>query len=357
MSQEEDMNAVNVYMRTTPIVNNAAFPIKNDFIKWWDNLGWWDKNHSSESWDIARTKRNKFMLANVKNEEQRAAVVKVVTTGIESEEMAGKPRPTTLSTGEVGSQVKKKPATAGVKSGVMTGPTIRKGSKGPDVIRWQTIIGVTADGNFGPGTEAATKTWQSQHGLTADGIVGAASWAAATPKAPPSDFAKPGEAVTPAKPNLTLNSRGADVSQWQNIVGVKPATGFFGQMTVDYTKRWQTQKGLPATGIVDAKSWEVALKAEPPFAPAVKPEPTFNPPAPAPTFKPTPTAPSSGTSSASSSGTKAKKKSSPGTKPTIATAGMFDFKSWPGWVQAGAAFTAIGGIVYAFMGGKVRKFG
>lgn len=56
--------------------------------------------------------------------------------------------------------------------------TIRRGDRGDDVRRWQAVIGVTADGIFGPGTEAATKAWQSRLGLTADGVVGPASWAA-----------------------------------------------------------------------------------------------------------------------------------------------------------------------------------
>ena len=56
--------------------------------------------------------------------------------------------------------------------------TIKKGSKGKSVRVWQIIIGVTADGNFGSGTESATKTWQSNHRLTADGIVGKMSWKA-----------------------------------------------------------------------------------------------------------------------------------------------------------------------------------
>ena len=54
--------------------------------------------------------------------------------------------------------------------------TIKKGSKGKSVKVWQIIIGTTPDGNFGSGTENATKTWQKNHGLTADGIVGKVSW-------------------------------------------------------------------------------------------------------------------------------------------------------------------------------------
>ncbi len=56
--------------------------------------------------------------------------------------------------------------------------TLRLGSKGPDVATWQGIIGVTADGDFGPKTEAATRAWQAARGLTADGVVGPKTWGA-----------------------------------------------------------------------------------------------------------------------------------------------------------------------------------
>jgi len=49
---------------------------------------------------------------------------------------------------------------------------IKIGSKGELVKDIQEVIGVKADGDFGPGTEAAVKKWQAAHGLTADGIVG-----------------------------------------------------------------------------------------------------------------------------------------------------------------------------------------
>lgn len=54
--------------------------------------------------------------------------------------------------------------------------TIKKDSKGNAVKVWQIIIGTTADGIFGSGTESMTKSWQKNHGLTADGIVGEKSW-------------------------------------------------------------------------------------------------------------------------------------------------------------------------------------
>jgi len=50
--------------------------------------------------------------------------------------------------------------------------TLRRGSKGDAVKRMQAKLGLTADGDFGPGTEAALKKWQAANGLTADGVVG-----------------------------------------------------------------------------------------------------------------------------------------------------------------------------------------
>jgi putative chitinase len=49
---------------------------------------------------------------------------------------------------------------------------LKKGSTGENVKRLQAELGLTDDGIFGPGTEAAVKKWQSANGLAADGIVG-----------------------------------------------------------------------------------------------------------------------------------------------------------------------------------------
>jgi putative chitinase len=49
---------------------------------------------------------------------------------------------------------------------------LRLGSTGHDVKRMQVALRITADGQFGPGTEAALKKWQSANGLTADGVAG-----------------------------------------------------------------------------------------------------------------------------------------------------------------------------------------
>lgn len=53
-----------------------------------------------------------------------------------------------------------------------SGGTLRRGSKGDEVKKMQAKLGLAADGDFGPGTEAALKKWQSANGLTADGVAG-----------------------------------------------------------------------------------------------------------------------------------------------------------------------------------------
>ena len=53
-----------------------------------------------------------------------------------------------------------------------SGGTLRRGSKGEEVKKMQAKLGLAADGDFGPGTEAALKKWQAANGLAADGVAG-----------------------------------------------------------------------------------------------------------------------------------------------------------------------------------------
>lgn len=52
---------------------------------------------------------------------------------------------------------------------------LRKGCKGDGVKLMQEALGISADGDFGPGTERALKAWQAKNGLVADGIAGPAT--------------------------------------------------------------------------------------------------------------------------------------------------------------------------------------
>lgn len=64
--------------------------------------------------------------------------------------------------------------------------TIKLGSKGEDVKKWQTILnsaigaGLVVDGVFGAGTHDKTIDYQKRKQLAPDGIVGAKTWALAT---------------------------------------------------------------------------------------------------------------------------------------------------------------------------------
>ncbi len=49
---------------------------------------------------------------------------------------------------------------------------VRRGSTGPWVVELQRALGIVADGDFGPKTNAALRAFQSAHGLVEDGIAG-----------------------------------------------------------------------------------------------------------------------------------------------------------------------------------------
>jgi putative chitinase len=53
---------------------------------------------------------------------------------------------------------------------------LKIGSKGEEVKKLQSKLGLGADGIFGAGTASAVKKWQANNGLTADGIVGDGTW-------------------------------------------------------------------------------------------------------------------------------------------------------------------------------------
>jgi peptidoglycan hydrolase-like protein with peptidoglycan-binding domain len=216
-SQIEDVEAIDRYMRTTFIdpSNSEAFQIKDAYMRWYDKAAWGTRENSAAFYDEQRTRRNQFNIALQRTEADKQKIRDVIARGIETEEMQGKKRPPVdPQTGRVGTQVKK-PTVAPTPSTMPKGnqplgpvevvpgkiyPTIRRGSKLPEVKVWQSVIGVTADGNFGPATEAATKKWQASHGLVADGIVGPKSWAAAGTAPAPDFIPGPSPTFAPSTP-------------------------------------------------------------------------------------------------------------------------------------------------------------
>jgi peptidoglycan hydrolase-like protein with peptidoglycan-binding domain len=109
---------------------------------------------------------------------------------------------------------------------------LKKGLAGEPVRRLQAKLGVTADGQFGPGTETALKDWQKKNGLSADGIAG------------PDTFMSMGlyELIL-----LKDGTRGSTVKTLQEKLGVT-ADGQFGAGTQKALMEYQKANGLKADG-------------------------------------------------------------------------------------------------------------
>lgn len=156
------------------------------------------------------------------------------------------------------------PAKKTVKKPPGKDPWLQVGSKGDKVKEIQVVIGVEADGSFGPVTEAAVKKWQAEHDLFVDGIVGPDTYKAMAGAAPTT---APAPANTPTAadmaverdatrsvdaPDFALTKRGDKgdlVKAIQAVVGVT-ADGVFGKFTENAVKQWQASKGLESDGIV-----------------------------------------------------------------------------------------------------------
>jgi peptidoglycan DL-endopeptidase CwlO len=74
------------------------------------------------------------------------------------------------------------PATASpgapASAGTAASPTLRPGAHGPAVATLQRLLGLPADGKYGPRTKRVVGAFQRAHRLKADGVVGPRTWRA-----------------------------------------------------------------------------------------------------------------------------------------------------------------------------------
>ena len=150
---------------------------------------------------------------------------------------------------------------------------LSRGSTGPAVVALQKALAITADGSFGPGTEAKVKSYQSTKGISPTGVVAASTWAALmgqsstgtpTTTTPPAPSATSTEFTAYKSTVLRTGSKGAAVKVLQAGVGGLAVDGSFGQATAAGVIAFQKLVGLSATGVVDRATWDkVELKVHP----------------------------------------------------------------------------------------------
>jgi hypothetical protein len=142
-----------------------------------------------------------------------------------------------------------------------SGATLGAGDDGPAVAAVQRALGVPADGAYGSFTADAVSAFQARRGLPRTGAMDAATWrallAAHAMTAPVAQT--PAPAASPlaryAGTVLRYNDRGPAVLALQKALKVT-ASGWFGPKTRTAVVAFQVRAKLPATGVVDARTWK-----------------------------------------------------------------------------------------------------
>jgi peptidoglycan hydrolase-like protein with peptidoglycan-binding domain len=124
---------------------------------------------------------------------------------------------------------------------------LERGDRGAAVKKLQRLLGVRADGVFGPGTGRALKRFQRGHSLDPDGIAGPATWR----------MLKRVKRLRAKRSNAgaRVQTRGGSVRLLQRKLGIA-ADGVFGPATQRAVKRFQRRRGLAADGIVGPATWQ-----------------------------------------------------------------------------------------------------
>lgn len=123
--------------------------------------------------------------------------------------------------------------------GSIASADVRSGDRGPAVARVQRSLGITADGIFGPRTDAAVRAFQRASNLQDDGVVGPLTADAL--------------AGTTSGALVQSGSRGPAVQRIQRALGIT-ADGVFGPQTAAAVRAFQGPAGLAADGVVGSRT-------------------------------------------------------------------------------------------------------
>jgi len=174
-----------------------------------------------------------------------------------------------------------------------TNVVLRRGSTGTAVRALQKALGgLVVDGSFGPATEARVKAFQQSKGLADTGVADTKVWMALmgavvapapAPTAPTPTTPAPSTSPLAKYAGLTLKlwSKGEAVKALQKAIGKLSVDGSYGRLTEARVKEYQKAKGLPVTGVTDAKVWKALMATTTtPATPTTPPPTTPTPPAP-----------------------------------------------------------------------------
>ena len=164
-------------------------------------------------------------------------------------------------------------------------PVASEGDYGTVVEIAQRALDVEPTGYFGPKTKAAVAEYQEAVGLPATGQIATFTWsalgeqtvsaaldAAATADGfvdgEPAQIQESPEPKSKARntnagdpPVLEETDSGESVAVVQRALGVKPATGYYGPITVKAVKQFQADNGIPTTGVIATYTWGALGKA------------------------------------------------------------------------------------------------
>ncbi|MEV6508627.1 peptidoglycan-binding protein [Streptomyces sp. NPDC051642] len=128
-------------------------------------------------------------------------------------------------------------------------PNVIDGDTGNNVLAAQYLLryngaSITADGQFGSATLAATKSFQSAHGLGVDGQIGPQTWSALIVQV---QDGSSGDDVRAAQVELNKFGYGLTVD------------GSFGSGTVSAARAFQSAHGLGVDGQVGPQTWQMLV--------------------------------------------------------------------------------------------------
>jgi peptidoglycan hydrolase-like protein with peptidoglycan-binding domain len=168
------------------------------------------------------------------------------------------------------------PAVAAATAQASTEAAAQEQSTIDAVRQLQSALHLSADGIFGPETEAAVRRLQARHGLAVDGLVGPQTWGVigvrgqATLTPPPSALPTPtptqegaatqegavntGDAAQRAG-SVQAPPSGAEAVRWLQEALHLPVDGEFGPETEAAVQRLQARHGLTVDGVVGPATW------------------------------------------------------------------------------------------------------